>query len=142
MFNNQDTYTHRREHSQTPPATATLKEREEVLKEELSFQSDVHTCGEEYVKLLFANEVNEDQIDNYLDESPLYNDRRWRLPPPSDEVLEEDLYAPYVAIINDIMTRIPRYGAKGHRIAVNSHATQLVHEEQDPTTLWSSPQSP
>ncbi|RXW20944.1 hypothetical protein EST38_g4926 [Candolleomyces aberdarensis] len=139
MFNaSQDASTPHRKHSQTGAATTALSTRKTALHEELSSQTDIPTCSAEHVRSLYLNEVTDDEITKFLNETSFYNNGRWTLP-PSEDLKEVDLYAPYVNIANDIVTRIRGPRANSRRIAVDSHATQLAHEEEEQTTAYSSP---
>ncbi|KAJ2928036.1 hypothetical protein H1R20_g9047, partial [Candolleomyces eurysporus] len=98
-----------------------------------------------WAKSLYIHLVSDARIDEFFAESGLYDarTRRWTtIPESTTDLEEEDLYKPFVDISNAILKKFVLGGreeAELLREAIDTHCTNLAHQEEAKTTLVSRP---
>ncbi|RXW15442.1 hypothetical protein EST38_g10417 [Candolleomyces aberdarensis] len=119
-------------------------EHKKLIKLELGTLIGLNDNGA-WAKSLYAHLVGEAELDEFLEESDLYNTNtgRWTAIPESTLTLtEDDLYEPFVNISNAILKKFVLNTCKKEKLlreAIDTHATNLPHQEEAKTTLVSRP---
>ncbi|KAJ2914086.1 hypothetical protein MD484_g6319, partial [Candolleomyces efflorescens] len=96
-----------------------------------------------WAKSLYSDLVDQSEIRLFLEETTFYSQDRWvTIPASADDLLEEELYTPYVRLINLLLKRfVLRKGKQGvlWRKAIDTHSKPLAHQELHSTIRWSRP---
>ncbi|KAF6760899.1 hypothetical protein DFP72DRAFT_804460, partial [Ephemerocybe angulata] len=112
----------------------TSSKDKELLKASLK---DIPTYSKSFLLDLYKEDIPLGKIKTFLEESPLYDGKRWvTIPEVAKE--EKDLYEPFLNVIQAILAGPgkPEDGVLSTRKAVDTHDTSFVHYiPPDPTTL-------
>ncbi|KAF6760863.1 hypothetical protein DFP72DRAFT_1062604 [Ephemerocybe angulata] len=111
-----------------------LKDEKEILMAQLE---DIPEYDQDYLRSLYAKSIPSDMIETFLETSPLYDSKKKRwVGVPRVARLEDDLYKPFVKIIQAIIDGPgkPKKGVKSTRTAIDTHDKSFIHHDSDKLT--------
>ena len=93
-----------------------------------------------FARSLYRDLATDSSIDIFLKKSRSYSkkERRWKLPQNCARLFNRDFCTPVRSVVSSIMKHFWT-GAEGKREVVDTHSTDLQHNEGDPVTHKSRP---
>ncbi|KAJ2912016.1 hypothetical protein MD484_g8397, partial [Candolleomyces efflorescens] len=125
-------------------------QHKQEVEADLGEPVEVDSSGE-WVRSLYVDLAKGDDIKNFLANKDVYTGQRWVGIPidnsaPSRKLHEVELYKPYVKVINRILQWFVHQVRDGteasessSRVAIDTHVTNLSHQEEETDSLWSRP---
>ncbi|KAF5341001.1 hypothetical protein D9611_006092 [Ephemerocybe angulata] len=110
------------------------KDDKELIMAQLK---DIPEYNKDFLRKLYAKAIPLDEIDTFLETSPLYDSKKKRwVGVPRVARVEDDLYEPFVKIIQAIIDGPgkPKDGVTSTRTAIDTHDISFIHHDSDKLT--------
>ncbi|KAJ2914981.1 hypothetical protein MD484_g5413, partial [Candolleomyces efflorescens] len=95
-----------------------------------------------FARSLYHHLADDSAVDAFLKVSRFYSlpERRWKLPRNHTKLIDTNFYTPFCNIISSVVRRFWGDASRQRsREVVDTHAAELRHSEEDPSTHTSSP---
>ncbi|KAJ2914980.1 hypothetical protein MD484_g5412, partial [Candolleomyces efflorescens] len=117
-----------------------FKEKKKLAMPELGPVIELE--GDSFARSLYQDLASDSAIDDFLRTSRFYSfpERRWKLPKVYTKLLDANYHTPFCNVVSSIVRGFWRDASReGSRKVLDTHATELQHGVEDPSTHTSRP---